>query len=392
MRKWIVLLFAGLLALTGCDGGQTPEPTATKGAATASGYAREKVVGEANIEPARWSQLRFEVSGVVADVLVEPGDSVEARDALVQIDSIDAEQAIQEAQSALAAAEAELALALAMPRAEEIAEAEANLEDVEGALARAVAQRDQLTGGATEADIAAAQAEVTAREAEWLQAREARDDVHEQSDDEKEKENADYRLYAAREALAAAQAKLETQQNITDDRIREAEACVWAAAAQRKVAQANLDLLKAGSASWEIALAEAGVQQAEVELAAAEVALARTTLRAPFAGDVTKVNVEIGDTVALGESVIVVGTLDQLQARTVDLMELDVAQVKKGQPVTVKVDAMPEQTFAGIVNEIALRPGDYRGDVVYAVTVDLTDVDDAPLYWGMTALVEIKTD
>jgi hypothetical protein len=28
--------------------------------------------------------------------------------------------------------------------------------------------------------------------------------------------------------------------------------------------------------------------------------------------------------------------------------------------------------------------------VVYAVTIELTDVGDAPLRWGMTAVVEIK--
>jgi hypothetical protein len=44
------------------------------------------------------------------------------------------------------------------------------------------------------------------------------------------------------------------------------------------------------------------------------------------------------------------------------------------------------------VSEIALQPGDYRGDVVYAVTVDLTGADDSPLRWGMTALVEIKAE
>jgi hypothetical protein len=57
----------------------------------------------------------------------------------------------------------------------------------------------------------------------------------------------------------------------------------------------------------------------------------------------------------------------------------------------VSVDALKEEEFAGVVSEIALQPGDYRGDVVYAVTVDLTDADDSPLRWGMTALVEIET-
>jgi HlyD family secretion protein len=67
-------------------------------------------------------------------------------------------------------------------------------------------------------------------------------------------------------------------------------------------------------------------------------------------------------------------------------------RVKVGQKVVMTVDALPDQEFAGVVSEIALQPGDYRGDVVYMVTVDLTDVVDSPLRWGMTALVEIQAD
>jgi HlyD family secretion protein len=65
--------------------------------------------------------------------------------------------------------------------------------------------------------------------------------------------------------------------------------------------------------------------------------------------------------------------------------------MKVGQDVVVTVDAMPDEEFAGVVSEIALSPGDYRGDVVYAVTIDLAPVN-APLYWGMTALVEIQAE
>jgi HlyD family secretion protein len=69
-----------------------------------------------------------------------------------------------------------------------------------------------------------------------------------------------------------------------------------------------------------------------------------------------------------------------------------VVRVKVGQDVVVTVDAMPDEEFAGVVSEIALSPGDYRGDVVYAVTVDLSGTDDPRLRWGMTALVEIETE
>lgn len=66
------------------------------------------------------------------------------------------------------------------------------------------------------------------------------------------------------------------------------------------------------------------------------------------------------------------------------------AQIAEGQPVTVTVDGLPELALAGSVREIGLQAADYRGDVVYAVTVELNGVSDAPLRWGMTAVVEIE--
>jgi multidrug resistance efflux pump len=104
------------------------------------------------------------------------------------------------------------------------------------------------------------------------------------------------------------------------------------------------------------------------------------------------VDIDVGDTATPGQPVMVLATLDRLQARTTDLTELDVVRVKVGQPAVVTVDALPGQEFEGAVSEVALQPGDYRGDVVYTVTVELNVAPDSPLRWGMTALVEIETD
>jgi multidrug resistance efflux pump len=139
--------------------------------------------------------------------------------------------------------------------------------------------------------------------------------------------------------------------------------------------------------------AEARLQQTELAVAQLELQLQDTELRAPFAGTAVDVEVEAGDQVNPGEVVVVLATLDQLQARTTDLTELDVGRVTVEQPVTVSVDALPDREFAGLVREIALQGQDYRGDVVYAVTVELADPDVAEaLRWGMTAMVEIETD
>jgi len=41
-----------------------------------------------------------------------------------------------------------------------------------------------------------------------------------------------------------------------------------------------------------------------------------------------------------------------------------------------------------VVRHIALQAQDFRGQVVYDVTVELMDIGNAPLRWGMTAWVD----
>ena len=85
------------------------------------------IIGEANLEPARWSQLRFTVNGKVAEVLVATGDHVTQGDVLLRLDAVLPALAVKEAEAAVATAQAQLALAKAGPRPEEIAAVEAKL-------------------------------------------------------------------------------------------------------------------------------------------------------------------------------------------------------------------------------------------------------------------------
>jgi HlyD family secretion protein len=396
MRKLITLSAGAVLLLAGCGVAAPADSDAAEPSTPEPSLTTRSVAAEATIEPARWSELRFEVGGVITEVLVETGETVDAGDVLARLDSTEEELGVREAEFALASAEAELALLRVGPRPEEIAAAEADLEDAEAALEQAVAQRDEVTGGATTADIAAAQAEVTSAEGEWLRARDDRDELFRETDEDDEddwklRDQANYRFAAAIEALEAARVKLEARQSTAGDRVREAEARVTSASAQRDVAEAELALLEADSAAWEIASAEAQVAQAAVALKVAEAALAHTVLYAPFAGTATKVDAEIGDLVEPGHVVAVLATVDRLEAHTVDLTELDVARLKEGQVAVVTADALPDTRFPGRLARIGLRSVDYRGDVTYPVTVELEET--APeLRWGMTALVEIELE
>jgi HlyD family secretion protein len=334
----LALMTVGLLA--GCGGAATVESESAEAVPVVS-QEDDKVIAEAAIEPARWAELRFEPGGAAVEVLVQEGDVVAEDDLLVQFDPIDAQLAVQEAQAALASAQARLAQVKVPPRPEAVAVAEARLTVAEGALAQAAAQRDQLAAGATDAEV------------------------------------------------AAAQAQLEAAQGGAGAQLRAARAAVDSATAQRDAAQAQLDLAQAGSTPEQVAAAQAQVTQAEAALATAQAALERTEIRAPFAGTVVEVSVDAGDTARPGQVIVVLATLDRLQARTVDLTELDVARVAEGQPVVVKVDALPDAPLSGHVLRIDEQSEDYRGDVVYPVIVEL-DGDAPELRWGMTAMVEIE--
>jgi len=388
MKKWLILI-VGAVLLAGCGQGGAAEPTAADVVPVVQ-QAEGLVVAEAEVEPVRWSELVFTTGGTVAQVAIEPGDEVQAGDLLIQLDPVDAELAVQEAQAAVAAAQAQLAQVKAGPRPEEIAAAEYELSDAESALARAAAQRDQVTAGAPEAEIAAAQAELAQALAEQRvvleQNREARE-----SKDQETKEQADYRIYAAREAVAAAEARLAAAQGGAGAQVRQAQAGVSVAVAQRDVAQAELALLQAGVTPEDVAVSQAAVQQAQAGLARTDVVLERTETRAPLAATVTKVEVEVGETVTPGQVVVVLADLGRLQLRTTDLTELDVARVAVGQPVAVTVDGLPGVEWQGHVARIGLRSEDYRGDVVYPVYVEL-DEDTSDLRWGMTAVVEIEVE
>jgi len=406
MRKGIGLLLA-IVLLVACEGMPAGETTGQEIDVIDPPDTEGTVVAEAVIEPARWSALGFGAAGEVIEVLVEEGDTVAVGDLLVRLDPTDAELAVGQAEVALQAAQARLALLEAGARPQEIALVEAQLEAAEERVAQASAQVQYLMSGPADAEIAAAEAEIAALVAERDRAKDTHEltmtcfDVEIPFTGEKvevcpnlgpREEQARAALQAAEEALAAAQARLqELRAGPDSNEARAGQASVEAAAANREAIQAQLDLTRAGPAQEELAVAAAEVTRARTALEAAEAALEYTEVRAPFAGTISMLNAELGNVVVPGQVACVLATLNHLQARTKDLSELDVGGIEPGQSVKITVDALSEREFEGTVRRVAQRAEDFRGQVVYAVVVDLPDGGDAPLRWGMTAWLEFVT-
>jgi multidrug resistance efflux pump len=271
-------------------------------------------------------------------------------------------------------------------------------------MADAEARRDRLSDGEARADIAAAQASVAAAAAKEKQAFYLHERTMECFEFEwggeeykicpalgRPEEGARYAWHASQDSLDAAEMQLKSAQNQARTRMRDASAEVSEAMAREQAQQAKLDLQRAATLPDEISSAEAVVEKAEVSLRAARKALEDTTLRAPFDATVVEVTVDVGDTAAPGQILVVLATLDQLTVRTKDLIELDVVNVAVAQPVTITLDALPDNPLEGQVARIFDQPEDYRGDVTYPVIIKPLK-ETSELRWGMTASVEIDVD
>lgn len=375
----MLLLAAG--ALVGCGGATTTTmPTDVPVVAQAG---EGTVVAEAVIEPVEWNDVRFGISGVVAEVLVREGDVVQAGTPLARLETADLERAVERARMALRQAEIALEQLHQPPQEADVRQAQNAVDQAAAALntARLNLQAVLNSPLLNEALEDARKAYDDAKQRyETTLARYNRGEIDYWYVDH------DRQLYEDAElALKRVQQQAAAQETAARNEVARTQQAY-------QEAQDALARLLEGAKPAEIEAQELAVQAAQLALEEAQSNLEKATLKAPFAGTVTAVNVKAGDVVMAGQSACVLATLDRLQARTTDLTELDVTRVAVGDAAMVTVDALPGKEFAGTVSEIALQAGNYRGDVVYAVTVTLDDVGDAPLRWGMTALVEIRTE
>jgi len=375
-----MLATVGLLA--GCGGAAATETVAADEVPVVSQEGDGKVVAEAVIEPARWSELRFDAAGTVTEVLVQEGDVVAEGEVLARLETTDLERAV--AQAELNLRQAQLSLEQLQEPADEADVRQAEHAVDQAAAALEVAQLD-LTAvlNSTLLNESLEDAQDAFEDARYRY--EVRLAQYERGEiDYWFVEQAEERFDDAQLALARIQQQVNVQLESARNEVNRAQQV-------HQEAQDNLERLLEGADPQDVEAAHLDIEAAQLALEEARGNLEDATLRTPLAGTVTKVNVDAGETAAPGEVILVLATLDQLQARTVDLTELDVARIAEGQPAVVTVDALLDVQLSGHVVRIDLQAVDYRGDVTYPVYVEL-DEATPELRWGMTAVVEIEAD
>jgi HlyD family secretion protein len=141
----------------------------------------------------------------------------------------------------------------------------------------------------------------------------------------------------------------------------------------------------------QLAAAEAQVAQTEAALRFSQTNLNYTKIVSPVDGVVVSRNVDVGQTVAASFQTPTLFTIAQdLTKMQIDtnVDEADIGRIKVGQKVDFSVDAYPNTTLVGDVEQVRIAPITVQNVVTYDVVIKV-DNTDLKLKPGMTANVSI---
>jgi membrane fusion protein (multidrug efflux system) len=237
------------------------------------------------------------VPGLVTNLLVRDNQQVNAGDTVVEIDRRDYETALAQAEADKATADGQL----------EQAKAQIDVDD-------AKAQQQQAAVGAAEAEAARAAA--------------------------------DLKRYNAVESRAISASQLDLAQA----QAQTTAASVEVATNQAKAAAAQAKLSEVSEAA-----AAARVQQAAAKLAQATLDLSYTKVASPVSGRVTQRTVESGNYVQTGQALLALVPDDVWVVA--NFKENQIARMRPGQPVTIRIDAYPGRKYKGHIDSIQAGTG-----------------------------------
>ena len=165
--------------------------------------------------------------------------------------------------------------------------------------------------------------------------------------------------------------------------------------AKQLIARSDLDAAESTARAAEAAVKSADAQlvQAKASLNQSEVNLSHTIIRAPIDGVVIARNVDVGQTVAASMQAptlfVIAQDLTEMRVNA-KVDESDIGKIQTNQPVRFRVDAYPNESFAGSVSQVRLQPVVEQNVVSYVTVIDVRN-KDLKLKPGMTAAVTIET-
>ncbi len=408
-RHLALLAIAAATFLVGCQGDTSDDVEALYSTATVTRGTIANVVvmsGPVVAVNSRWLTMGM-AGGRVVDLLVNQGQSVEAGQVLLRLDTSALDRKLREAEADLEAAQAALDEAQRQAGEIELAEAEADLASAEAQLASAEVEwtlaqqlgivylqeavddaevalqvaRDQLRL----TELGANQSAIRSLEYDLAFYQRTLRDLR--PDDDRRvraverlvevQRDLDRYLASREEALKAAQDEVQKQE------VELAKATTSLARAQsgeedptnapflaRQQAVANLEQatrrledLKVGVDSEAVQAAKTAYEAALAEVEGARAAVDAASLRAPFNGIILAVQVQPNQQVQASDSLFFLADLDDLRVQA-QVNEVDIPKLAVGQSVRITFDAYPGELYSGTV--LSLPPGGQsQGGVSY---------------------------
>lgn len=163
-----------------------------------------------------------------------------------------------------------------------------------------------------------------------------------------------------------------TLKNTYDLLVTQQKTTTKAAKEALQLAKDNQQLLLSPATPEALAQAEANLETAKARLAASEARIADYTIRAPFSGLVTNVNMKVGEPASPAHTVtIIYDGLYNLKAR---VPEVDITKVKVGNDVSVTFDADAKETFPANIDFISPLSSEVGGVAYYDTYLILKNV------------------
>jgi HlyD family secretion protein len=309
-----------------------------------------QIQGNGAVQAIRTNNLSPDEPGRIAELYIEEGDRVTKGQVMARMESDRLQAEVKQYQAIVQKAQANLAQVKAGSRPEAIA-------------------ADQARVATAQANVAMAQAKLKRTQAE-----KRRNQV----------------LVQQEVITVNAFEEFASQET-------EAQAGLAAELAQLAEQQQNLAETQRGSRVEEIAQAAAEVAEAEAQLASVQIQLNKTTVRAPFAGIITRRYAETGDYVdsstaasetegATSTSIAELASGLEIEAK---VPEASIGQIKLGQPVNIQVDTYGNEIFEGKVRLIAPRAVKENNVTFFRVKVALV-TGQGKLQSGMNTRLTFK--
>lgn len=285
--------------------------------------------------------LSARINGYVLEVPVIEGQFVHTGDVLVTIDPQDYKIAVIQARATLADAESSAASSYWNVAITDVT-TQSNLDSAGTALVNAQAglKAAEQNFESAKAALEQAQANSTKSDADLVRYEKlvAKEEISRQQYD-----GAVAAATANRAAVMSAAAGVKG----AEEAVRQA---------QGKLLQASDNLRSAQTAPQQVSLiraradaANAQAMQRQAQLAQTELNLSYTVIRSPVTGIIGKKTVEVGQNVSIGQELVQVVPLDDIWV-TANFKETQLARMRAGQPVEIKVDAYGRTWKAHVTN------------------------------------------